>query len=99
MMLNRINRCTWFVYVKFYVGKGGRIRPLVVGKSGSMRVNASGSDVNFSTAVTDGNARVFLHENGHSWYHDYILIKKFYREADAYAFETKIMNRFNMHGS
>lgn len=98
MMLNKMGY-KWIVYIKFYVDKSGSIKPLVVGKSGSTKVNGSGCDLSFSVAVEDGNARKFLQQNGYSWYYDYILAKKFQKESDAYAFESKIMNSYNMHGS
>jgi hypothetical protein len=98
-MMLRQKGYRWMVYIKLYETRSGTIKPLVVGKSGSTRVNASGCDLSFSTAVEDGNARRFLHEHGYSWCHDYILAKKFQKESDAYAFETKIMNLFHMHGS
>lgn len=89
----------WFVYIKFYENKNGKIRPLVVGKSGSMLVNGSGSDLNFSTAVSDGQARQFIHLNGFQWHYEHIMIKKCKNESHAYYIETKIQNKFDLFGS
>ena len=53
----------WFVYIKFYIDyRTKNIKPLVVGKSGSLLVNSSGSDLSFSTDINDGPARRFLAE-------------------------------------
>ena len=43
----------WFVYIKFYIDSKGIIKPLVVGKSGSLLVNSNGSDVSFSENIKD----------------------------------------------
>jgi len=52
---------SWFVYVKFYHNKNkNKIEPLVVGKTGSLLVNISGTDVDFSEDENDGPARRFL---------------------------------------
>lgn len=90
---------TWVVYIKFYITKDNVIKPLVVGKSGSTKVNSSGCDLSFSTAVEDGPARKFLHDKKYEWYQDYILIKNFKDEKAAYAFEGKIMRKYDMYGS
>lgn len=89
----------WFVYIKFYVDKKRVYRPLVVGKSGSMLVNASGSDLNFSTDVNDGPARKFLKSNHVKWNYDFIAVRKCKNESDAYKIETMIMNKYNLFGS
>lgn len=93
------NNVRWFVYVKFYKGNGSRIKPIVVGKSGSIKVNASGSDLNFSTAFNDGTARQFMHYNKFEWHYDHIMIRKCRSESKAYSLETKIMNKFDLFGS
>mgnify|MGYP004487185619 CR=1 FL=1 len=95
----------WIVYIKFSCEKGRNsnskpiIRPLVVGKSGSILVNASGSDLSFSTDPEHGPARRKLIKEKKSWYYDYILIKNFTSQRKAYAFESKIMRKFNLFGS
>lgn len=89
----------WFVYVKFYVDKRGKIIPLVVGKSGSTLVNASGCDVNFSTSVEDGPARRFLAENNLKWHLNWILVRSFRSERKAYAVESYLQRKYNLYGS
>lgn len=37
----------WFTYIKFYIDQQKHIRPLVVGKTGSLLVNKAGTDVSF----------------------------------------------------
>lgn len=88
----------WIVYIKLYRDHKGTIRPLVVGKSGSTKVNSSGCDLNFSTAVEDGAARKFLAKNGYCWYYRYILVKKCYTQKSAYIFERKIMKKYHLYG-
>lgn len=89
----------WFVYVKFYVNKRGTIKPLVVGKSGSIRVNDSGSDLNFSTDINDGPARQFLQLNHFHWYYDHIAIRKCKNSLDAFEYERKIRDLLDLFGS
>lgn len=89
----------WFVYIKFYENKSKKIRPIVVGKSGSIRVNSSGSDLNFSTAIKDGASRQFINYNNFNWCYDYIMVKKCKNESHAYSVESKIMNKFDLFGS
>lgn len=93
------NNVDWFVYIKFYVNPKGFINPIVVGKSGSRNVNASGSDLNFSTDVKDGLARRLIKESNSEWHYDHIMIKKVKNERVAYKLETKIANKYNLFGS
>lgn len=92
-------RVKWFVYVKFYQNKKGKIKPLVVGKSGSVYVNYSGSDLNFSVNIKHGPARQFLAKYKCKWYYDFIAIKKCHSEAHAYKIERKIANKFKLFTS
>lgn len=89
----------WFCYIKFYIDKYGKIKPLVVGKSGSILVNVNGSDVNFSEDPNDGPARRFLKENGYQWCKTQIAIYNCYNEKEAYAIENKISKNFNLFES
>lgn len=89
----------WFVYIKFYNDPEGNIRPLVVGKSGSLLVNSSGSDLNFSTDIGHGPARRFLSKHKLKWNYDIIAIRKCRNEKDAYEKETIIMNKYGLYGS
>lgn len=93
------NRVKWFVYIKFYEGKTRKIKPIVVGKSGSIKVNGTGSDLNFSTAFEDGTARQFMHYNNFTWHYEHIMIKKCKNEAHAYYIESKIKEKFDLFGS
>lgn len=81
----------WFVYIKFYIDKNGNIKPLVVGKSGSLNVNANGSDVSFSVDVNDGPARRFLNDENLDWCKTQISILPCSNEAVAYEIESKIV--------
>ena len=73
----------WFSYVKFYIDSRKRIRPLVVGKSGSLNVNSGGSDVSFSTDGNDGPARKFLMDECATWDKTQILVIKAKSEKQA----------------
>lgn len=87
------NNIGWFVYVKFFIDPSGRIKPLVVGKSGSLNVNTNGSDVIFSTDISHGPARRFLIETkGARWDKTQILIIKAKSEKQALFYENKIAN-------
>lgn len=89
----------WFVYIKYYTDKYGRVIPIVVGKSGSILVNDSGSDVNFSTDIRDGKTRVFLKENGLDWYYDHISIRKCRSQWHALKIEDKICKKYKLNAS
>ena len=91
----------WVVYVKFYINnKNGKIRPLVVGKSGSKSVNSSGTDLNFSNNVEDGEARRFLSENKDlEWEKRFVMIKSCFTEKGAYKLESKIKRKFDLFSS
>lgn len=89
----------WFVYIKLYVNQNGKSYPIVIGKSGSLKANSSGSDVNFSTDINDGAARQFLYRNKLCWNYDYIYIKKCNSEKKAYKIERKYSNLYKLLGS
>ena len=90
----------WFVYIKFFIDQLGCIKPLVVGKSGSLNVNANGSDISFSTNVNDGPARRFLIETkGASWDKTHILIIKAKSEQQALFYEWKISDVYGLFES
>lgn len=89
----------WFVYIKFYINKNNKSIPLVCGKSGSLNVNCSGSDLSFSTDINDGPARRFLVENNLNWDKTKIAILKSGSEKDAYLAEQKYMKELNLFGS
>ena len=90
-------KVSWFVYVKFYIDKNGDVKPLVIGKSGSLLVNMSGSDLSFSIDINDGPARRFLAEGGFQWCKTQIAILPVGSEKEAYEKELehgKAMNLF-----
>ena len=89
----------WFVYIKFYINKDNKSIPLVCGKSGSLLVNNSGSDLSFSTDINDGPARRFLLENNHQWDKTRIAILKCDSEKEAYLAEQKYLKELNLFGS
>lgn len=99
------NNVKYFVYIKFYVrnktpGKQqNNPKPIVCGKSGSLRVNYSGSDLSFSTDINHGPARHFLSLHNFSWYYDAIAIKKCRNEQKAYEIESKTTNDLDLFGS
>lgn len=86
----------WFSYVKFYIDEYGASRPLVAGKSGSLLVNKSGTDVCFSTSTKDGSSRRFLKRENLSWNTSIVAIKPFLYEKDAYDFEEETAKHFNL---
>ena len=89
----------WFCYVKFFIDQLGCIKPLVVGKSGSLNVNATGSDVSFSEDPNDGPARRFLTESNLVWDKTKILIIKAESEQQALFYEWKISYVYGLFGS
>lgn len=89
----------WFVYIKFYIDSIGNIKPLVVGKSGSLSVNVSGSDLSFSTAVEDGPSRRFLHDCNLEWWKENIAIRNFDDECDALEYEQHIAKKYKLFQS
>ena len=96
------NNINWFVYIKFYIDQQGYIKPLVVGKSGSLNVNSNGSDVSFSMNINDGPARRFLKENadkGFEWCKTKIAICKAKSELEAYTIEKDIALKYNLFES
>lgn len=84
----------WFVYIKFCIGEDG-IKPLVVGKTGSLLVNSSGTDINFSINK-ETPARVFLKEESKEWYEDEVLVIPVETEKEAYDLETEIFENFDL---
>lgn len=80
----------WFVYIKFYVNHDGCIKPLVVGKSGSLLVNSNGSDISFSIDVNDGPARRFLIEEDLEWCKTQIAVLPVDSEEEALYIEKEI---------
>lgn len=93
------NGVNWFSYVKFYIDNKKRIRPLVIGKSGSLNVNSGGSDVSFSTDENDGPARKFLMDECATWDKTQILIIKAKSEQQALYYEWYISQTFNLFES
>ena len=89
----------WCVYAKFYVERSGWSHPLVVGKSGSLNVNAGGCDLNFSMNPNDGPARQFLVKNRLKWNHYWVLVKGVKTERKAYALESAIQRKYGYYGS
>ena len=89
----------WFVYIKFYINENNQSIPLVCGKSGSLLVNDSGSDLSFSTYINDGPARRFLAENNCQWDKTRIAILKCDSEKEAYLIEQKYLKELNLFSS
>ena len=93
------NDINWFIYIKFYIDEQNNIKPLVVGKSGSLNVNINGSDVSFSMNIDDGPARKFLKENDFQWDKTQILIIACEDEENAYNIENKIALEYQLFQS
>lgn len=93
------NNITWFIYIKYYIDAYAASRPLVVGKTGSRLVNKAGTDVSFSTDITDGPARIFLYENNLTWYKTKISIIKCNSEKEALEIEKEISEKFGLFSS
>lgn len=93
------NNINWFIYIKFFIDHLGYIKPLVIGKSGSLNVNTNGSDVSFSTDINDGPARRFLNEEGLQWCKTQIAILKCNSEEEAYEKEKYFSKYLNLFGS
>lgn len=89
----------WFVYIKFYIDSEDNVKPLVIGKSGSLLVNSSGSDVSFSTNINDGPARRFLYESNLEWCKTQIAILKCSSEQEALEKENFYQNKFKLFSS
>ena len=86
----------WFVYIKFYIDKENKIKPLVCGKSGSLLVNSSGSDISFDYNPNGGPARQFLIEENLEWDKTRIAILKCNSEKEAYEKESMYVNTLNL---
>ena len=93
------NKIEWFVYIKFYIDLNEEIKPLVIGKSGSLLVNSSGSDLSFSINIEDGPARRFLNENNFEWCKTQIAIYKCDSEREALDLEKEMQLKYNLFGS
>lgn len=89
------NNIGWFIYVKLTEYN----KLLLCGKTGSLLVNKSGTDVNFSKDEKDGPARQFLKENNITWNKTIILIKRCNSEKEALIVEKDIQKRYGLFGS
>ena len=89
----------WFTYIKFYIDKQNNVKPLVVGKSGSLLVNSVGSDVSFSEDENHGPARKFLLDNKLEWDKTQILVIPCNNESEALENESIIQERYNLFSS
>lgn len=63
----------YFAYIKFYLNDGKEYA-LVAGKSGSLNVNYTGSDVRFREYPEKGEAKDWLNKINKQWCHTEILI-------------------------
>lgn len=93
------NNITWFIYIKYYIDAYAASRPLVVGKTGSRLVNKAGTDVSFSTDITDGPARIFLYENNLTWDKTKISIIKCDSEKEALKLEKEMLEKLSLFSS
>ena len=90
----------WFVYIKFHINdKKNKSIPLVCGKSVSLLVNNSGSDLSFSTDINDGLARRFLADNNYQCDKTKIAILKCNSEKEIYEKENYYINKLKLFNS
>lgn len=66
MIADLFSETPWLVYIKYYLDENNLSRPLVVAKTGTLAVNKSGSDINFSYNTNSASIQ-FLLENNSSW--------------------------------
>ena len=71
----------YFAYIKFYLDDDV-MYALVAGKSGSRRVNGSGSDVRFREYPYKGKAKAWLYEQKKQWCKTEILVIPAIAEED-----------------
>lgn len=89
----------WLVYIKYYIDFEGASRPIVVGKTGTIKVNSSGTDICFDIKKNDKRAaRQFLADNNLSWDKSKISAIGFKTEQEALNFEDYIINKFSFLG-
>lgn len=88
----------WFIYIKFYLNDKNEVKPLVIGKTGSLLVNSSGTDVSFSICQ-DSPARKFLNENNFKWDKTKIAIKRCKDENEAYNLEKELTLKYQLFNS
>lgn len=93
------NNYKWLTYIKFYIDKSGKLKPLVVGKTGSRLVNSCGTDVSFSTKVDDGPSRRFLYESNLEWCKTQIAVMSFENESEAIDKEKELLYKYNLFSS
>jgi len=89
----------WCTYVKFYRSRRGRVSPLVVGKTGSGLVNATGTDLSFSTDPSHGPARRMLAATRARWHTTYVMVKGAKNANAAYDTERMVMDHLSLYGS
>lgn len=71
-----------FAYIKFYLGDDKKQYALVGGKTGSRKVNASGTDVYFSYNTAKGESKKWLVKNDKKWHTTSIIIIKTFSKKD-----------------
>lgn len=90
----------WFCYIKMYCDDKGIHKPLVVGKTGSLLVNISGTDVAFDYDIDYSGsirpARMFLKDSDLYWVKDYIIAIPCEDEAEALDKESEISLMLNL---
>ena len=88
-----------FVYIKFYTDENGKIKPLVAGLTGSLLVNNSGTDVNFSVDPTHGPARRYLLEHNLKWFEKFIYVIPVFSREEAERIEKEVIKEYKLFGS
>lgn len=97
----------YFAYVKFVYNIDpitgeidyNSIKPAVAGKSGTLIVNYSGTDVNFSEDEKDGPTRKMIQDGLISWCKSFILVIPTENECLAYEVERNLQKEYKLLGS
>ncbi|MBR1670803.1 MAG: hypothetical protein IJ695_08900 [Butyrivibrio sp.] len=91
----------YFAYIKFFESErdnynADSLFAIVAGKSGSMKVNAYGSDVRFMNYPKPGEAKKWLYDNKKRWYHPHIIVIKTKDKDEAYKVERLLIEKFGL---
>ena len=96
----------YFAYIKFVYNIDpitgeidyNSIKPAIAGKSGTLLVNSSGTDVNFSEDEKDGPTRKMIQNGLISWCKSFILVIPTENEC-AYEVERNLQKEYKLLGS
>ena len=91
----------YFAYIKFFESEkdnseANSLFAIVAGKTGSMNVNAYGSDVRFMKYPKPGKAKKWLYENNKRWYQPLIVVIKTENKEKALEAEKQLIEKFDL---